>query len=329
MNITILDDYHDVIRNLDAFKKIADKGYQIKFWNDHVEEVDALAERLKDTDVLVTIRERTPVRAPLIAKLSKLKLISQRGVTPHIDTPALTEHGIILSSSKHAGQPSYATAELALGLMISAMRQIPQQMASLKAGTWQTALGVGMRGRTLGIYGYGKIGAAVAGYGKALGMKVLVWGRETTMSAARKDGYGTAASKKEFFSQCDVISLHVRLVPETRGMVTAADLACMKPVSWIINTSRSGLIEAGALEAALRAGRPGGAGIDVYDNEPITTTDHPLFALPNVVCTPHIGYVEHDAFEIQFGLIFDQINAYATGTPIEVVNPEVLKHARK
>ena len=323
MNITILDDYHDTIRTLPCFAKLA--GHKVTIWNDHTKDVDKLAERLKDTEALCLIRERTPIRAPLIERLKKLKLVSQRSVYPHIDLDALTRRGIILSSSQHPGRPSYGTAELTWGLVLASLRQIPKQMAALKAGKWQVDVGYGMRGKTLGIYGYGRIGSVVAGYGKAFGMKVLVWARETSLATARADGYSAAPNKEAFFEECDVISLHMRLVDATRGIVTAEDLARMKPTALIVNTSRAGLIAPGALVGALRAGRPGMAGVDVYEDEPLTDTTHPLLNMDNVVCTPHIGYVGRDEFEIQFTDIFDQILAYAAGKPINVINPEALE----
>ena len=323
MNVTILDDYHDTIRTLPCFSKLA--GHQVTIWNDHTKDVDKLAERLKDTEALCLIRERTPIRAPLIERLNKLKLISQRSVYPHIDLDALTRRGIILSSSQHPGRPSYGTAELTWGLVLASLRQIPKQMAALKAGKWQVDVGYGMRGKTLGIYGYGRIGSVVAGFGKAFGMKVLVWARESSLATARADGYSAAGSKEQFFEECDVISLHMRLVDATRGIVTAGDLARMKPTALIVNTSRDGLIAPGALVNALRAGRPGMAGVDVYEEEPLTDTTHPLLNMDNVVCTPHIGYVGRDEFEVQFTDVFDQVLAYAAGKPINVINPEALE----
>jgi len=322
MNITILDDYHDTVRTLNCFALLA--GHKVKVWNDHTKDVDELAKRLKDTEALVLIRERTPIRAPLIERLPKLKLISQRSVFPHIDVDALTRRGIVLSSSQHPGRPSYATAELAWGLIIAAMRDIPRQMASLKAGKWQTGVGSTLRGKTLGIHGYGRIGGAVAAYGKAFGMKVLVWAREASLATARADGYAAAASKQALYEESDVVSLHMRLVDATRGIVIAADLAHMKPTALIVNTSRAGLIEPGALVAALRAGRPGMAAVDVYEAEPVTDTKHPLLNMDNVVCTPHIGYVTRDEYELQFAEIFDQILAFVDGKPINVINPEAL-----
>ena len=327
MKISILDDYHDTIRTLQCFPKLAE--HDITIWNDHVQDTDALAERLRDTEVLVLIRERTKIRAPLLERLHNLKLISQRSVYPHIDIDACTRRGVIVSSNQHPGSPSYATAELTWGLVLAAMRQIPQQMSALKQGKWQTGVGSTLRGKTLGIYSYGRIGRAVAGYGRAFGMNVSVWAREASLARARADGYGSAPSKEAFFEECDIVSLHMRLVDATRGVVTAADLARMKSTALLVNTSRAPLIEPGALVNALRAGRPGMAAIDVYEDEPMLDPAHPLLVMENVVCTPHIGYVSRDEYEVQFADIFDQIIAYAAGTPINVVNPEVLASVTK
>lgn len=321
MKITILDDYFDTLRTLDCFQRLA--SHDVTIWNDHLQDVDALAERLREAQALVLIRERTAIRAPLLRRLHKLKLISQRSVYPHIDVEACTELGIIVSSSQHPGTPSYAAAELTWALVLAAMRELPRQMASLRAGNWQTGVGRGLRGKTLGIYGYGRIGSVVAGYGKAFGMHILVWAREDSLERARRDGHEAAPSKENFFSQCDVLSLHMRLVDATRGIVTADDLARMKPTALLVNTSRAPLIAPGALVTALEAGRPGMAAVDVYEQEP-ALADNPLFKIDNVVCTPHIGYVTHEEYEIQFADIFDQIIAYADGTSTNVVNPEVL-----
>ena len=323
MKVSILDDYHDTLRTLPSFQKL--KDFEVEIWNDHTQDADMLAGRLKDTEALVLIRERTQIRAPLIERLPKLKLISQRSVYPHIDINACIKHGVIVSSNMHAGTPSYAAAELTFGLILAAMREIPQQMAALKAGQWQIGVGHTLRGKTLGIYGYGRIGAAVAGYGRAFGMNVLVWSREASLEKARADGYATASSKEVFFQECDVVSLHLRLADATRGIVTAADLARMKPTALIVNTSRAPLIEPGALVNALKAGRPGMAAVDVFEQEPLRDPNDPLLTLNNVVATPHIGYVTRDEYEIQFSDIFDQIVAYAAGNPINVVNADVLK----
>jgi len=322
MKITILDDYFDTLRTLECFAKLA--GHDVTVWNDHVQDIDALAERLKDTETLVLIRERTKIRTPLLERLPKLKLISQRSVYPHIDVDTCTRLGVVVSSSQHADTPSYATAEFTWGLVLAAMRQIPQQMESLKAGRWQRGVGHSVHHKTLGIYGWGRIGAVVAGYGKAFGMKVLVWAREASRARARSDGWETAPSKEAFFETCDIISLHMRLVDATRHIVTAADLARMKSSALLVNTSRAPLIAPGALVAALEAGRPGWAAVDVYEEEPVRDTAHPLLNMPNVVCTPHLGYVTHEEYETQFIDIFDQIVAYCVGKPTNVVNPQVL-----
>ena len=323
MRIAILDDYHDTLRTLPCFHKL--EGYDVKVWNDHVQDDDILAERLKDVEVLVLIRERTKIGAVLLERLPKLRLISQRSVYPHIDIATCTRLGVIVSSSQHAGVPSYATAELTWGLVLATARQIPQQAAALKAGRWQIGLGMTLRGKTLGIYGYGRIGSAVAGYGKAFGMNVVVWAREASRQLAAADGHTASASKEAFFGECDVICLHMRLVETTRAIVDAPDLARMKPTAILVNTSRAALIKPGALVAALRAGRPGMAAVDVYDGEPMLDMGNPLLAMENVVCTPHIGYVSRDEYEVQFSDIFDQVNAYAAGVPTNVVNPQVLE----
>ena len=327
MKISILDDYFDTARTLPSFQKLA--GHSVTVWNDHVQDIDALAERLKDTEALVLIRERTKIRTPLLERLPKLRLISQRSVYPHIDVDTCTRLGIVVSSSQHADTPSYATAEFTWGLVLAAMRQIPQQMASLKAGNWQLGVGHSLHGKTLGIYGWGRIGSVVAGYGKLFRMNVLVWAREASRARGRADGWETAPSKEAFFETCDIISLHMRLVDATRHIVTAADLARMKPSALLVNTSRAPLIAPGALVAALKAGRPGWAAVDVYEDEPVRDTTHPLLNMPNVVCTPHLGYVTHEEYETQFIDIFGQIVAYCAGKPTNVVNPQVLESAQR
>jgi D-3-phosphoglycerate dehydrogenase len=323
MNITVLDDYQHTVRTLPAFRKVA--GHQVTIWNDHTKDIDVLADRLKDTEALALIRERTPIRAPLLDRLNKLRIISQVSVYPHVDVEACTRRGIILSADPMPGRPSYATTELAWGLILCSMRRIPQEAAALKAGKWQAgSIGMRLHGKTLGIYGYGKTGAVMAGYGKAFGMTVLVWGRETTLAKARAAGFTVAPNKEAFFEESDVLTLHVRLLDSTRGIVTAADLDRMKPTALLVNTSRAGLIDPGVLEAALRAGRPGMAAVDVYEQEPVLGGQHPLLAMDNVVCTPHLGYVERTGLDEFFNIIFDQILAYQNGHPINVVNPEVL-----
>ena len=322
MNISILDDYHDTLRSLPCFSVLA--GHDVTIWNDHVQDVDTLAHRLRHTEALVLIRERTRIDAPLLERLPQLRLISQRSVYPHIDIAACTRLGVIVSSSQHADTPSYAAAELTFALILAAMRRIPQQMNALRAGEWQTGVGNTIRGRTVGIYGYGRIGSVVAGYGKAFGLDVQVWARDASRARARDDGYSVASSKAAFFETSDIVSLHMRLVDATRGVVAFDDLARMKPTALLVNTSRAQLIAAGALVAALRNGRPGMAAVDVYEEEPLRDPAHPLLRMENVVCTPHIGYVTREEYEIQFRDIFDQIVAYARGKPINVVNPDVL-----
>ncbi|MBL8698066.1 MAG: D-2-hydroxyacid dehydrogenase family protein [Alphaproteobacteria bacterium] len=327
MKITILDDYFDTLRTLPCFGKLA--GHDVTVWNDHVQDVDALAARLAETEALVLIRERTQIRAPLLERLPRLRLISQRSVYPHIDIAACTRLGIVVSSEMHADTPSYAAAELTWALVLATARRLPQQVAALRKGVWQTGVGDTLRGKTLGIYGWGRIGTTVAGYGKAFGMEVQVWAREASRQRAAAAGWTVAPSRDAFFSTSDVVSLHMRLVDATRGIVTAADLARMKPSAMLVNTSRAGLVSPGALVAALRAGRPGLAAVDVFETEPLRDPADALLTMENAVCTPHIGYVTRDEYELQFSDIFDQIVAYAAGTPINVVNPDVVANRRR
>jgi D-3-phosphoglycerate dehydrogenase len=322
MKVAILDDWFDTLRTLPCFEKLA--GHTVSVFTDHVQDTEALATRLSGFDALVLIRERTEIRAPLLERLPNLRLISQRSVYPHIDIDACTRLGVTVSSNLHVDTPSYATAELTWALVLAAMRQIPQQAASLKAGGWQAGVGSSLRGKTLGVYGYGRIGKVVATYGAAFGMKVLVWGRPDSLTRARADHLTTAHSKASFFETCDVLCLHMRLVPATTAIVTGDDLRRMKPTALLVNTSRAGLIEPGALLAALRAGRPCLAAVDVFEYEPVRDPTYPLLAMDNVLCTPHIGYVTREEWDVQFSDVFDQINAYSAGSPINVVNPEVL-----
>lgn len=326
MKIAILDDYFDTLRHLPCFVKL--HGHEVTIWNDHAQDTDVLAERLRDAEVLVLIRERTKIRTPLLERLPRLKLISQRSVYPHIDVETCTRLGIVVSSSQHADTPSYAAAELTWALALAAMRQIPQQVASMKAGHWQMGVGTTLRHKILGLHGYGRIAKVVAGYAAPFGMRVLVWAREAARERARADGHEVAASKADLYERADVLSLHMRLVDATRGIVTAEDLARMKASALLVNTSRAGLIVPGALEAALQAGRPGLAALDVFETEPLIDPAHPLLTMPNVICTPHIGYVAMDEYEVQFTDIFDQIVAYSAGTPTNVVNPAVLPTRR-
>ena len=323
MKVAILDDWFDTLRTLVCFEKLA--GHDVTVFNDHIQDTDALADRLRGFDVLVLIRERTEIRTPLLERLPQLRLISQRSVYPHIDIDTCTRLGITVCSDMHPGSPSYAAAELTWALVLASMRQIPRQVASMKSGNWQAGVGRSLTGKTLGIYGYGQIGEVVAGYGTAFGMNVLVWARPDSLKRAHADGLAVAANKDDFFRACDVLSLHMRLVPATRGIVTATDLQQMQPTSLLVNTSRAGLIQPGALVTALRAGRPGSAAIDVFDDEPLHDPTDPLLNMENVICTPHIGYVTHEEWDVQFSDIYDQINAYQEGAPINVVNPDVLR----
>ena len=322
MKVAILDDWFYTLRTLECFERLA--GHEVTVFTDHVQDTDALAERLAGFDALVLIRERTEIRAPLLERLPNLRLISQRSVYPHIDVDTCTRLGIMVCSNLHAGSPSYSTAELTWALVLAAMRQIPQQVASVTAGRWQAGVGHSLIGKTLGLYGYGRIATIVAGYGAAFGMRVLVWARPESLERARADSRETASTKEHFFAQCDVLSLQMRLVPATRGIVTKADLARMKPTALLVNTSRAELIEPGALVAALLSGRPGMAALDVFEEEPLRDPSHPLLTMDNVLCTPHIGYVTHEEWELQFAEVFDQVNAFAAGTPINSVNPSAM-----
>ncbi|MEM9442414.1 MAG: D-2-hydroxyacid dehydrogenase family protein [Pseudomonadota bacterium] len=320
MKVHILDDWFDTLRGLECFGRLS--GHDVTIWNDHVEDIGTLASRLTDAEALVLFRERTPVQGDLLERLPKLKLISQRSVFPHVDVPACTNHRVLLCSNMHSDTPSVATAELTFALILSAARQLPQQMASIKAGKWQAGVGQTLAGRTLGLYGYGRIAKAVAGYAKAFGMTVTWWGSETGRQRAVEDGEHVCASRIEFFKEADVVSIHVRMKPETRGIITASDLLAIKPSGTFVNTSRSRLVEPGALERALQAGRPGTIAIDVFDVEPLTDPNDPIVHHPAVIATPHIGFVTEDELDQQFADIFDQINAYASGKPINMINPE-------
>jgi D-3-phosphoglycerate dehydrogenase / 2-oxoglutarate reductase len=308
MKIVIPDDYQDAVRGLACFAKLA--GREVTIYNDTVKDTAALAERFRDADALVLIRERTSIDDALLARLPRLRLIAQTGRgTAHIDVQACERRGVAVAVG--TGSP-VAPAELTWALVMAAMRFLPQEVAGMRAGRWQQHLGRVLRGRTLGIYGYGKIGTLVAGYGRAFGMKVIVHGREGSLSRAAADGFATA-TREELFATADVLSLHLRMSEETRSIVTREDLARMKPDALLVNTSRAELIEEGALVDALRAGRPGFAAVDVYESEPLgkETTGHALLAMDNVVCTPHLGYVERDSYELYFGQAFDAVNAFA------------------
>lgn len=322
MKVHILDDWFDTLRTLPCFAQLAE--HDVTVWTDHVEDFDILADRLADAEALVLFRERTKITRALLERLPNLRLISQRSVYPHVDVPACTDNGVMLCSNLQGDGPNYAAAELTFALIQAAFRQLPQQMASVKAGRWQMGVGRSLRGRTLGLYGYGRIGQAVADYAKVFGMKVVWWGSEQGRARAVADGELVAKSREEFFARSDVISVHVRLNPETKGIITAADLAKMKPRAIFVNTSRAGLVEEGALLAGLNRGHPQTAALDVFDVEPLTNKDDPLLSHPNVIATPHIGFVTEDEFDKQFSDIFEQVNAFSEGAPINVINPEAL-----
>lgn len=328
MKIAILDDYQDCVRSLNCFGMLED--HEVKVFNSSARGVGQLAVRLADFDALVLIRERTALTRTLLARLPNLKLISQTGkVSGHIDIAAATERGIAITEG--VGDPT-APAELTWALVMAASRKIPQYAANLRDGLWQTAsinpelntLGNTLKGRTLGIWGYGRIGQMVAGYGKAFGMDVAVWGSEPSREAAMRDGHRAAASREGFFAEADILSLHLRLNDTTRGIVTADDLMRMKRTALLVNTSRAELVAPGALDDALRAGRPGFAALDVFETEPLPT-DSPLLRYANVLATPHIGYVEKGSYELYFRSAFQNIVDFANGTPKNVLNPNALK----
>jgi len=335
MNIVILDDYQDVVRKLQCASKL--EAYPAKVFTNTIKGVGQLSVRLKDAEILVLIRERTQITRQLIEKLPKLKMISQTGkMSGHIDVAACTERGIVVAEG--TGSP-VAPAEMTWALIMTAMRRLPQYINNLKHGAWQQsglkssampvnfALGQVLRGKTLGIWGYGKIGQLLASYGKAFGMRVLLWGSDTSRALAVEHGHEAASSKEEFFAQSDVLSLHLRLNEETRAIVTLADLQCMKTTSLLVNTSRAELIAPDALIAGLNRGRPGMAAIDVFESEPILQ-GHALLRLENCICTPHIGYVEQDSYELYFGTAFDNVVNFIKGTPTHIVNPGALQVRR-
>jgi D-3-phosphoglycerate dehydrogenase len=326
MKVAVLDDYFNTVSTLACFDKLRD--HEVTVWRDHTVDVDELAKRLSETEVLVLIRERTAIRTALLERLENLQLISQRSVFPHIDVDTCTRLGIVVSSDLHQGTASLATAELTWGLVIAGVRRIPQQIASMKRGQWQDGVGHSLVSKTLGIYGYGRIGRVVADYGRAFGMDVVFWASEESRGRAVADGAAIATSRQEFFEQSDVLTLHMRLVDATRGIVTRADLERMKSTALLVNTSRAGLIAPGALVEALESGQPGMAALDVFDVEPLVDTNDPLLKMDNVICTPHVGYVTVEEWEVQFSDIFDQITSFASGTPTNVVNPLVLTHRR-
>ncbi|WP_300037497.1 D-2-hydroxyacid dehydrogenase family protein [uncultured Roseobacter sp.] len=321
MKVHILDDWFDTLRNLPCFDLL--KDHDVTVWTDHEPDPDRLAARVQEAQALVLFRERTTIGAPLLDQLPNLRLISQRSVYPHVDVDACTRNGVLLCSNMHSDTPSFAAAEMTLALILASFRQLPQQVASVRAGTWQAGVGRTLRGRTLGLYGYGRIGQAVAGYARAIGMQVQWWGSDDGRARALAAGETVPADRDTFFATSDVVSLHVRLKPATRGIISAADLAAMQPGALLVNTSRAGLVAPGALEEEIALGRIFAA-VDVFETEPMRDSTHPLLTHANVLPTPHIGYVTEDEFDMQFTDIFTQINAFAQGAPIHMINPEVL-----
>ena len=321
MKVHILDDWFDTLRGLPCFDLLA--GHDVTVWTDHQPDEAILADRLQDADCVVLFRERTKVTPGLLERLPNLRLISQRGAYPHVDVAACTDQGVLLCSNKGADGANHAAAELTFALILAAMRQLPQQMTSVKAGNWQMGVGRSLRGRRLGLYGYGRIGRVVADYARAFGMEVVWWSSEAGRARAEADSETVPESRAAFFGTCDVVSLHLRLTSETRGSVTADDLGAMPPRSVLVNTSRAGLIAEGALLQALNAGHLGAAAVDVFDAEPLTDPNDPLLSHPKLIATPHIGFVTEDEFDKQFADIFEQVNAYAAGAPIHMINPSV------
>lgn len=321
MKVHILDDWFDTLRTLPSFSRL--DAHDVTIWTDHVKDTATLAARLQDAEALILFRERTAVTAELLAHLPNLRLISQRSVYPHIDVPACTANKVLLCSNTSADGPSVAAAELTFALILASARQLPQQMASLRAGNWQMGVGQSLKGRRLGLYGYGRIGKAVAKYAEAFGMTVVWWSSDAGRARALADGAQVAESREAFFADSDFVSVHVRLKPETRGLITKADLLAMKPTASFVNTSRAALVEPGALLRVLEVGRPGRLALDVFELEPLTDPNDPLLTHPAVIATPHIGFVTEDELNAQFTDIYDQIFAFEEGAPINMINPEV------
>jgi D-3-phosphoglycerate dehydrogenase len=316
MHIVISDDHQDCIRHLACFEKLS--SHTVKIYSNTVSGTEALVERFKDADAIVLIRERTEITKELLDLLPKLKVISQTGkIASHVDLEACKAKGIIVMDGQGSGA---ATAEMNMLLILAALRRLVEEAARMKSGQWQGYLGDQLSGKVLGVFGFGRIGKQVCHLGKAFGAKPLVWGRESSLKKAQEDGFMIAASKEEFFSNSDIVCLQLRLNEETRHIVTAQDLGLMKSTSLLVNASRAELIESGALEAALKKGRPAYAAVDTYESEPILGADHPLLHLSNCLCTPHIGFVERDNYEAYFGIAFDNINAYAAGSPQNCVS---------
>lgn len=323
MKVAVLDDWFDTLRHLPCFGHL--DGMDVTVFTDHLSDQAKLAQRLAGFEAVTLFRERTAVTAELLGQLPNLRLISQRSVYPHVDVDACTRHGVLFCSNMPGGTPHHAAAEHTWALILAAMRQLPQQMDSLRQGKWQIGVGKTLHGRTLGLYGYGRIAKRVAGFAEAFGMNVIWWGSDDGRARALADGQLVAKSREAFFAEPDVVSVHVRLKPATRALITAQDLSAMRPGSLFVNTARAGLVESGALLNALNVGRPGYAALDVFDQEPITWADDPLATHLNVTATPHIGFVTEDELDVQFADIFQQVAAFAAGQPINVINPEVLR----
>jgi len=324
MKVAVLDDYADVFDKVADFSRL--RGHEVVSFRDSEKDPARQAARLVDFDVVVLTQQRSEFRRAVIEKLPNLKLIVQTGGhREHLDIEACTEKGIAIATGRSG--KSYSTAELTWGLVLASMRHLPHEVEQLKLGKWQSTVGTELHGKTLGIYGLGKIGSVVARFGKAFGMQVMCWGRSATQTAAREAGYFVPANREAFFESADVLSLHLHYYPETRGIVTAVDLARMKPTALLVNTGRAGLIEEGALVAALKKGRPGFAAVDVYEDEPVIGGNHPLLKLPNAICTPHLGYAVREGYENHFNGVIGNILAYASGNPVNIINPEALgKH---
>jgi D-3-phosphoglycerate dehydrogenase len=321
MKIAVIDDYQNAFRTLKCAAKL--QGHDVIVYTDTEKDPVRLADRLKSAEAVLLTQQRSRFPSAVIERLPKLKLISQTGrATAHIDVEACTRQGIVVSAGG-AGRP-HTTAELTWGLILASLRHIPYEVSRLKAGYWQSTIGTAVQGKTLGVYAFGKIGSMVAAVGRAFGARVVCWGREGSTARARAAGYEIASSRQSFFAESDIVSLHLPLNNETRGIVTRQDLDLMKPTALIVNTSRAGLVAKDALADALKAGRPGFAAVDVFEDEPVIGAAHPLLKMDNVICTPHLGYVESDSYESYYGTAVDQIVAYAAGKPMSVVNPEAL-----
>lgn len=329
MKVAILDDYTDTARTTPAFAKLA--GHEVSVYTDRAPSLETLAERLKDAEALILIRERMQVGEALLSRLPKLKMISHQSWHPNVDVDACTRRGVVFCDGRGTNRKYFAsmssTAELTWALILAAMRGLPREIAALKAGVWQVSAGRTVAGKTLGIFGYGRTGRRVGLIGRAFGMDVLVWGREGSKARATEDGLRIATGKAELFETSDVLCVEVQLLPETHGIVTAEDLGRMKPDALFVNTARAPLVEPGALAAALKAGRPGFAAVDVFEQEPVVGGEHPLLHMDNVICTPHLGYASQDQLRETFDLLIDQVVAFAEGKPIGVVNESVLARA--